>query len=152
MTAVWCLKMGIGLNEANTKPGLAESTIAQFDYDGNNKNAGAVALKFLPKARLVLYDGGAWNETGSNSCKNVIQQPQNTFFFWGYPGHAIGTAKRDGYYYLFDPDKGLDKFSSVKEFQQHVLDTYAAHINKSWWLFSVKPDPAEKGISYAINQ
>lgn len=150
MTAVWCLKMGIGMNAANTKPGFEESRLSQFDYDANSRNAGKVVKDFLPTARLVIHDDGVWNENGSCGSKVITMEADNTYYFWGYPGHAIGAAKRDGLYYLFDPDRGLESFSTSAEFQRHVKTAYASHLEETWWLFSVQPDPSQRGVSYAI--
>lgn len=144
MSAVWCLKMGVGLPADATLPGVTESTYLQYSYDQHAINAGRLISAFLPLARLVLVDENVWDATGKGGIGAIIQQGDGHIYFWGYPGHAIGAARRDKLFYIFNPDVGLHELASSSELKAHMETHYAAHLDKAhWWLFEVGPDPKQ---------
>ena len=144
MTAVWCLKMGIGLKLESTAPGVADATAIQFSYELYNKNLAFLTKEFLPSARLRLVEENVWKGTGRSTAASVIQNGNGKVYFWGYTGHAIGVARRDDKYYVFDPDRGLEELLSTTEFKQHIEKDYAKYIkDDGWTLVQVEPDPKQ---------
>ena len=144
MTAVWCLKMSMGLPAAQTQPGKDESTYLQFVYDLHSTNAKGLIEEFLPRARLVWENKSCWTGNGRGQIAAIGKEGNGHTYFWGYPGHAIGAARRDRDYYLFDPDYGLCEFLSVGDFCAHMEARYKKQLddeNADWTMFMVSYDP-----------
>ncbi len=142
MTAVWCLKMGVGLDLAATKPGFSESFHLEFDYDRFVHTKGPAGLApFFKSARLEI--GDVWKDIGGNTAATIEANGDGKIYFWGYPGHAIGAARQNHLYYVFDPDHGLYE-GSCGEFWKHLKGAYAEQIKLAdWWLIQVRPDPKQ---------
>ena len=95
-------------------------------------------------ARLRLVETNVWKGTGRSTAASVIQNGNGKVYFWGYTGHAIGVARRDDKYYVFDPDRGLEELLSTTEFKQHIEKDYAKYIkDDGWTLVQVEPDPKQ---------
>lgn len=142
MTAVWALKMGIGLPLDRTMPGVADATTVQFSYELYNKNLYFLTQQFLPSARLKLVADNVWQNTGTETVRIVRGEGDGKIYFWGHTGHAIGVARRDKKFYVFDPDRGLQELDSGLEFKEHMLAGYAKQIDQGGWtLIQVEPDP-----------
>ena len=138
MTAIWCLRMSLQLALDATKPGLQESIIAQFDYELEGQKITTLLSTFLATARLALVGDNIWQDNGHVTARTVAANGDGHQYLWGYPGHSIGAARRNGLYYIFDPDRGLYEFANAAEFIRFVQMTYMAYIdNKKWWLIDV---------------
>lgn len=146
MTAVWCLKMNIGLPVENTGPGYQESLHLQYSYDDTATSPRGLLTKFLPIARLT-YGENVFKGNGRQTAAGVIQTGGDCTFFWGYPGHAIGAGKRAGKYYVFDPDRGLDELDDVGGFRNHLEGTYPEKMKvDGWFAIEVKADPKQMDL------
>ncbi|MCF7993567.1 MAG: hypothetical protein K9L32_00630 [Chromatiaceae bacterium] len=141
MTAVWCLKMGMGINPNSTKPGLAESTLLQFNHAANYKN---LLKRFFPAARLKVLD--LYEGTGSQTGEYIVRRENDTkirTYFWGYPGHAIGAAVDEAFVYLFDPDEGMLRIQKPF-FTAWMKRWYPKKLAQpGWLLFEVIPDRSQ---------
>ena len=140
MTAVWCLKMSLGMAPENTQPGKTEALHLQYSYDGLATSMKGLLTEFLPMARLSFRDN-IHKGKGRPTAAGVIATAADSAFFWGYPGHAIGAGKRGDVYYVFDPDRGLDELNGKREFTRHLEDTYPRQLDlDDWLLIEVEPD------------
>jgi hypothetical protein len=142
MTAVWCLKMSLGLPAAQTQPGLEESKYLQFAYDMHTRNMKTMILEFLPRARLAWEAQSAWQSEGRGQMLAIRGEGEGHTYFWGYPGHAIGAARRDKKYYVFNPDDGLYEFAGYSGFSAHMEERYKDKLDQhaEWTMFMVAAD------------